>query len=146
MLNKQLINVYTNGSVVLETFSGAVLASLSSGCAYNSTDVILFPRTIKDDLVLVLCESASSVTQYLLRGNEFLFNRDIPLYGFVSRLNGTFKAGKNYVYLEVDIDPNFDPPLGINQNKDCCILRLDPNAFTVSTIVEVVQAKALVLI
>lgn len=80
------------------------MASISSECPFNSTDVVFFPRTIKDDLVLVLCESAASVTQYLLRENEFLFNREIPLYGFVNRPNGTFKAGKNFVYIEVDVD------------------------------------------
>ena len=72
-----------------------------------------------------------------MRKGSFVYERDIPLYGFITRSNDTeFYIGFNYVFLAVDpVLPVFPP------NPNCCVLRLDPCQYTVSAIQEIVYAN-----
>jgi hypothetical protein len=48
--------------------------------------------------------------------------------------------------LEVDIDTNYATPFNELGYTQCCVLRINPNAFTVSAISEIVQARSIVLV
>ena len=135
---QQLIVTDANGSISLQAPSGEILASMESGCPYNATNTLFFRREFYDDCIFVFCKEDTGVRQYLLRVDQFLFNRRIPLYGFMIRQNGSHYSGVNFLFLEVDGNPqsiayNISQEMGV-----CCVLRIDPTQFTVSAIVEIV--------
>ena len=90
--------------------TGSVLDLVYSNCSFNSTGALVFKRDFKDDLLLVFCEGGASISQYLLRNNHIVFNREIPLYEFTIRSNGTFFSGINYIFVEADISSDFIAP------------------------------------
>jgi hypothetical protein len=96
--------------------------------------------------LIIFCEGDAYLQQYSIRGEKFLFNRVIPLYGFTSRPDGAFFAGTNYLYIEADLDPGYASPGLLPEGPLCCILRLDPSAYTVSVIAEIVEAQDIVFV
>jgi hypothetical protein len=101
----KVVVTQSNGNISLQNMDGEIFDSIDSGCLQNTTQALLFEREFFDDSLLVFCEGAGQLTQYLIRNSTFLFNRVVPLYGFSVRYNGTFISGNNYVFIEVDFDP-----------------------------------------
>jgi hypothetical protein len=89
-----------------------------------------------------------TITQFLIRNEQFLFNRVIPLYGFLTVNNiTTIFAGVNYVFLKVQVDPAYFGSIKAKTNStNCCILRLDPDQFTVGVITEIILANRLLAV
>ena len=84
--------------------------------------------------------------QFVIREDRFIWNRNVPLYGFYVREGGDLYAGHTFVFIEVDFNKTFLTP-NISQELDsCCVLRLDPTAFTVSVIVEIVEAVDIIFL
>jgi hypothetical protein len=94
-----MINIYTNGTINLVDLSNTVLSSLQSNCSYNTTNGLIFTRNFYDNFFFLLCSTAPALSQYLIRDNQFLFNRIIPLYGFTTRTGGNWQAGTNFLFV-----------------------------------------------
>ena len=138
---KRLIVVDGNGTVSLEGLEGEVLASIQSNCSEGATRALLFPRQFRDDSVVVFCEGGESLSQWILRGDQFLWQREVPLYGFLVRPQGSFFVGGTSLFLEVDFNTSYMAPNISQEIASCCVLRIDPTAFTVSAISEIVEVK-----
>lgn len=72
----------------------------------------------------------------------------MPIYGFITVDDSTaVYAGTNYVFLEVNLDPLFFGEAKVKANDThCCILRLDPDQFTVGVIAEIIIANKLLAV
>jgi len=105
-----IINVYADGQIDMTDIQGSILASLQSNCSYNLTEGLIFVRNFYDNFFFVLCQGDATITQYLIRDNDFIFNRIIPLWGFVIRPGGNWLSGANYLFLEADINPEYFGP------------------------------------
>ncbi len=80
-----VINIYQNNTVALVDIQGSYISSIQSSCkGLNSTDGTVFPRNFFDDFLIIFCYNASTISQYLIRNKQLIYNRDIPLYGFVT--------------------------------------------------------------
>lgn len=153
IVNQDLIvNIYENNTVTLTNFQGLVIDMIlpnSTNCFnYNSTDGTIFSRNFYDDYLIIFCYSSPTITQYLIRNEKFMYNREVPLYGFITVQDNTaVYAGTNYVFLEVNLDPLFFGEAKLKSNDtNCCILRLDPDQFTVGVIAEIILANKLLAV
>jgi hypothetical protein len=80
-----IINIYQNNTVTLTNLEGEVIDYLLSVCLdFNSTDGTIFTRNFYDDFLLLYCYERSIFTQYLIRNEQLIFNRIVPLYGFIT--------------------------------------------------------------
>ena len=143
---KRFIVVDGNGTVSLVGLEGEVLALIQSNCSEGATRALLFPQRFRDDSVVVFCEGGESLSQWIVRGDEFLWQREVPLYGFIVRPQGSFFAGSTSLFLEVDFNTSYMAPNISQEIASCCVLRIDPTAFTVSAISEVVEVKEVVFV
>lgn len=89
VVNQDLIvNIYENNTVTLTNFQGLVIDMIlpnSTNClTYNSTDGTIFSRNFYDDYLILFCYSSPTITQYLIRNEKFMYNREVPLYGFIT--------------------------------------------------------------
>lgn len=84
--------------------------------------------------------------QYKVRKNQLVFQRTIPLYGFVARDDSNVLVGLNYIFVEVQVNNSPDQNSTINidpRKNNCCVLRIDPIVDTVSVIKEVIFANSI---
>ena len=84
--------------------------------------------------------------QYKIRGNQFIIQRTIPLYGFITRQDSNVLVGLNFIFVEVQVNyaPDQNSTINIDpKNNLCCVLRIDPIVDTVSAIKEVIFARSI---
>lgn len=107
-----VLNLYTNNTVSLVNESGTVVDSTQSQCAeFNSTEALIFTRNFYDDYLLLYCYHSSTMEQYILRNKQMIFNRIIPLYGFLTLgPESVAEAGANYIFIEVNPNPEYTSP------------------------------------
>jgi hypothetical protein len=86
VVNEDLIvNIYQNNTVTLTNFQGNVIDFINSVCLeFNTTDGTIFTRNFYDDFLFIFCYNQTTVTQYLIRNEQFIYNRLIPIYGFMT--------------------------------------------------------------
>ena len=94
-----VVNVYSSGLVELVGVQGVVYSAIQSGCSYNGTNGLIFGRNFYDSFFLIFCNQGATFSQYLIRNNQFIFNKEVPLYGFIMRDNGNLITGSNYIFL-----------------------------------------------
>ena len=75
---------------------------MEPNCGASISHALVFSRAFYDDSLLQVCEGAISFRQFLIRGGQFVFQREVPLYGFVIRPGGVHISGASFVFLEVD--------------------------------------------
>lgn len=149
VVNQDLIvNIYQNNTVTLTNFQGDVIAYILSVCQeYNSTDGAIFTRNFYDDYLMLYCYESPTITQYLIRDETFIFNRVVPIYGFLTNNSDIgILSGQNYVFLAVKINPLYFGTVKAVNSTSCCILRLDPTEYTVSVIAEIILADRLLTV
>ncbi len=79
------MNIYENNTIIVTNLQGKYIVSIQSECTeYNSTDGTIFPRNFYDDYLIIYCYNTPTITQYLIRNEQLVYNRDIPIYGFIT--------------------------------------------------------------
>jgi hypothetical protein len=57
-------------------------------------------RNFYDDFLLLYCYGRGTIAQYLIRNQQLVFNRAVPLYGFLTTNSSSgVLPGENYVFL-----------------------------------------------
>jgi hypothetical protein len=109
---------------------------------------LAFTRNFYDDYFFIYCEFSSTIDQYYIRKQQLIYSKAIPLYGFLTLgSDGKAAAGTDYIFIEVKIDPLYTGTDAFAKEvESCCILRINPMAFTVSAIAEVIFANQLVFV
>ena len=97
--NNRLIITFYNGTISLTTLEEREIYSVYAGCSGNATHTIVFPRDFKDDTLLIFCDGSSFMQQYVIREDRFIWNRDVPLYGFSVREGADLYAGDSFVFI-----------------------------------------------
>lgn len=107
-------------------------------CAYtNATDGNIFVREFYDPFLFLYCEQTAFINQFMIRQNQLIFQRELPLYRFQTRARqSSIYIGYSFIFIGVDLVLNVFP-----QPASCCVLRIDPCEFTVSAIVEIIMAQ-----
>jgi hypothetical protein len=96
-----LVTIFNNNSAVLSNFWTTKyydIATLECN-KLESLVGIIFLKEFYNPTLNLFCELSQYMYQYKVRDNKLLFQRAIPLYGFVARDESNVLVGLNYIFV-----------------------------------------------
>jgi hypothetical protein len=96
-----LVTIFNNNSAVLSNFWTTEYYDIATlECSkFESLVGIIFLKEFYDPALNLFCELSQYIYQYKVRNNKLVFQRTIPLYGFVARDESNVFVGLNYIFV-----------------------------------------------
>lgn len=102
-----LVTLYNNNSAILSNFwTKQYYGIVTLQCNQLKQLVgVLYIKDFMDPSLYLFCEESEYLYQYKIRLNQFMFQRIIPLYGFLTRSDSSkLLVGVNYIFIEVSVN------------------------------------------